>query len=67
MEEKDWIFTFCNDHQYPNSYVKIHGDFRHAREEMFVRFGSKWAFQYESEKEAGVEKYGLIELQGKQK
>lgn len=31
-------------------------------EEMFEQFGDKWAFQYDSAEEAGVDRFGLREI-----
>lgn len=59
---RDWYFTFGSDHQHPRGYVKIYGTFHTARDEMMRRYGSAWAFQYESARDAGVERYGLYEV-----
>lgn len=48
--EQVWIFTFGSGQKHSGHFVKIKGTFESAREEMFARFGKKWAFQY-SEKE----------------
>lgn len=64
-DQRDWIFTFGFDHfaedgtTLRNRFVRIHGTYDEARAEMFRLFGRKWAFQYASEDEAGVVKYGL--------
>lgn len=44
--EQDWIFTFGVGHEHAGHYVKIHGTYRSARDEMVRRHGRKWAFQY---------------------
>lgn len=60
--ERDWIFTFGLDHGYSNCYIKIPGTIRSSRETMQRLFGSRWAFQYPSEIEAGTKKWNLKEL-----
>ena len=64
--EQDYYFTFCGIHKEKNCYVKIHGTFGSARQEMFNRFGVNWGFQY-TEKEFGsqAEDYGLTEIENK--
>jgi len=67
---REWIFTFGYGHTHPKTgqslakkFVRIHapnGD--RARDLMFQQFGRTWAMQYESEAQAGVEKYGLTEV-----
>jgi hypothetical protein len=65
-----WIFTFGFGHTDPvtgesrsNKFVRIKAEgYEQARERMKATFGTQWAFQYESEEEAGVEKHGLTEL-----
>lgn len=48
-----WIFTFGSSREIhgdrAGKYVRIKGTFESAREEMFKRYGSKWAFQYSEE------------------
>lgn len=61
-QKQDWYFTFGFGHEYPNGYTVINGTYYEAREEMIRRFGRKWAMQYESAEEAGVEKYGLKKI-----
>ncbi len=61
-EPREWIFTFGHGQQHFGTFVRIHGTFMSAREEMFRRFDSKWCMQYESEEKAGVEKWNLREL-----
>ena len=48
-DERDWIFTFGCGQKHEGHYVKIHGTYSSAREEMFRRYGDKWAFQYTAE------------------
>lgn len=66
-EVRDWIFTFGFDHEeggqpLKDRYVCIRGTYDDARAAMVRGFGRKWAFQYGSEEEAGVERYGLTKL-----
>lgn len=66
----EWIFTFGFGHVHPytgeklgNSFVRIKAETANAaRDEMFRLFGSKWAFQYDSEELAGVQKWNLHEV-----
>lgn len=65
----EWIFTFGYGHVHPvtkeplhNRFVRIHGTESGARHQIVRRFGVKWAFQYPSEADAGVERYELKEL-----
>ena len=52
-QETDYIFTFgVGKDEYGDKaghYVKIHGTYESAREEMVKRYGMKWAFQYEAD------------------
>jgi hypothetical protein len=73
---QEWIFTFGSGQRlvppgYPDveglslqdRYVRIAGDtWDYARDEMERRFGRQWAFQYHTEEEAGVQRFGLREL-----
>ena len=61
---QDWYFTFGFGHAHPNGYSVIHGTFDAAREEMMRRWGRKWAMQYSSADDAGVERFGLHEVDG---
>ena len=62
-QEQNWIFTFGFGQEHQNQYIKIFGTFDSARQKMFKRYESKWAFQYPAEtKEAHLIKYGLREL-----
>jgi hypothetical protein len=49
-----YYFTFGYGHAYPNCYVVIEGTGATARQEMFRRFGARWAFQY-TEEEFGTQ------------
>ena len=67
--DESYIFTFGWDHINPisgkrlnNSYVKLYGTYDSTREEMIHRFGNRWAQQYLTEKDAGVDRFNLIEL-----
>ena len=47
---KDWYFTFGIGDINSMKYVRITASsYDAAREEMFNRYGSKWAFQYSEE------------------
>lgn len=59
--DEEWIFTFLFDSPLRDRFVRIKGTYDEARAEMFRRFGRKWAFQDETEEEAGVAKYHLTE------
>jgi len=61
-QSQNWVFTFGYGHEFQGGYAVIHGTYISAREEMIKRHGLKWAFQYSSKKEAGVEEYGLLEV-----
>lgn len=60
----DWIFTFGLGHSVYGGgrFVRIRGTWREARLKMIERYGREWAFQYENEIQAGVEKWGLKEV-----
>ena len=58
-----FYFTFGFGHEHENGYHVIESDcWSNARGEMIRRFGTKWAFQYESAEAAGVEKFHLHEV-----
>ena len=66
---RDWIFSFGWGQTHPvtgaplhRRFVRIRGTERAANAEMHERFGKKWCFQYPSEDEAGVARFGLEEL-----
>lgn len=60
---EDWFFTFGGGHAHPLGYVKIHGTFSSAREEMVRRYGNKWSMQYDSQGFSGqAARYGLKEV-----
>jgi hypothetical protein len=68
-EPQEWIFTFGFGHYHPITkaplaahFTRIFGTYRSARVEMARRYGVKWAFQYASEEEAGVQQHELKEL-----
>lgn len=63
MEEQDYYFTFGFSHAHPKGFVKIHGTVNSTRDEMFRRFGDKWAFQY-NVKDFGdqAERFNLTEI-----
>lgn len=49
-EFREWVFTFGYGQPNAGKYVRISGTYNEAREEMFRRYGSVWAFQYPAEK-----------------
>lgn len=50
IDEPQWYyFTFGFGQENAGHYVKIYGTYGEAREKMFERYGSKWAFQYSEE------------------
>ena len=60
---ENWYFTFGSGHAHPNGYVKIHGTFNSAREQMHKLYGPKWAFQYgEKEFIPQIKRWGLTEV-----
>jgi len=69
-ELREWIFTFGFDHVHPvtggslaKRFVRIRAeDAEAARWEMVRRWGLKWSFQYETEEQAGVARWGLTEV-----
>ena len=59
-----WWFTFGSDHMHPHGYIIIEAeDWQAARDKMFDRFGREWSMEYNSAEAAGVEKFGLKEIQ----
>jgi len=69
---RDWVFTFYCDYRIikttsissplADCYVVIHGTHAATRKAMFAVYGDRWAFQYPSREEAGVERFGLREV-----
>ncbi len=63
-----YVFTFGYGHYCPlsgsplaNHYTLIEGEtYEEARAKMVQHYGQKWAFQYDSPEQAGVERWGLI-------
>ena len=57
---QNWYFTFGYG-QNPGIgyYTVIFGTYNDAREEMVIRYGRNWAFQYPSVEKAGVERFNL--------
>lgn len=69
LDVETWIFTFGFGHAHPetgeslaNCFVEIEGDIDSTREVMEAHFGNKWAFQYPTRQQAGVEKFKLKEI-----
>ena len=68
----EFIFTFGFSHTDPvtgesraKKFARIEADdIELARQKMNNTFGRQWAFEYESEDEAGVSKWGLAEVSG---
>jgi hypothetical protein len=68
-DERGWIFTFGEGHVHPltnedlsGRFVRIKGTFMSARQQMLDAFGAKWAGQYESGAQAGIDRFELTEL-----
>lgn len=64
-----WFFTFGSGHTYPGTnepceraFVRIEGSYYEARAKMVSVFGIKWSHQYPSAEAAGVDQFGLTEL-----
>lgn len=69
-QPRDWYFTFGSNHTHPttgevltNAYTRINGTLASSRAAMVAAFGNRWAFQYESANEAGVDKCKLTEVE----
>lgn len=67
--ETEWIFTFGFGHSHPvtgaslaKCFIRIRGTYESSRAEMLRRFGTRWAYQYIDEAEAGVVKWKLREI-----
>ena len=59
-ERKPYYYTFGSDHHLADCYTVIAAEsIDKAREKMVGCYGAKWAFEYRSAEEAGVEKWGL--------
>jgi hypothetical protein len=55
-----WYFTFGFGQVYANCYTTIEAQNKiTARMKMINKCGPKWAFQYDSAEDAGVEEFGL--------
>ena len=58
-----YVFTFGYGQRYKGMFYEIVAeDSEAARVEMFRLFGDKWAMQYNSREEAGVEQFNLRQL-----
>jgi hypothetical protein len=64
-----WVFTFGFSHVHPftgeslaSAYVIVPGTVTGSRARMLDRFGRGWSHQYRTPADAGVEKYGLREI-----
>jgi hypothetical protein len=59
----EWIFTFGMGHPiFAGCYIKVFGTYSDARSAVVETFGTKWAFQYDSEEKAGVDEFHLKEI-----
>lgn len=59
------VFTFGFGHANAGRYVVVSAPTaEECREHMLQRYGNQWAFEYRDEDEAGVERWGLVELVG---
>ena len=68
--EQEWIFTFGYGHSHPQTgaslakcFIRIRGTYESARAEMLRRFGTRWAYQYADEADAGIEKWQMREIE----
>lgn len=66
-EPRDYVFTFGAEHTYGikpmrDRYVRFHGTYMEARLKMIAVFGVRWCAQYDSEEDAQVERFQLIEF-----
>ena len=60
---KAYYFTFGCGQPHENCYHVIETESSgEARKLMFERFGHKWAMQYNSAEEAGVDKFNLHKI-----
>lgn len=60
---KSWFFTFpVEDGEKGKYYVELYGTWRDTRDEMMRLFDKKWAFQYPTKRDAGVDKFNLKRL-----
>ncbi len=59
---KFW-FTFGCGQPHENCYhVIVAENSEEARKNMFQQFGTRWAMQYDSAEDAGVDRFGLHEI-----
>jgi len=60
----EYIFTFGIGHEHEGKFIAIPiDDYYEARAIMNRHFKDKWAFQYPNRGMAGVERFGLTELE----
>ena len=60
---KKWHFTFGFNQLHQGCYTVIEAEnSQKAREEMFQRWGRRWAMQYDSAEAAGVEEFHLRKI-----
>lgn len=58
-KEQYWYFTFCGDSPHRDCYEAYYGTYGSARRQMCDDHGTKWAFQYASAEDAGVNRFNL--------
>jgi len=61
--DNHWYFTFGCGQEHAGKYVVLFGTCQSTRDEMWKLFGEKWAFQYKTAEEAGVEKWSYKKLE----
>lgn len=63
-----YIFTFGSNHVTADGmslggcYVEIEGTYGEARQKLVEARGPKWAFQYNTKEEAGVDRFNLMKV-----
>lgn len=61
MQKTKQIFTFGSGQKYDGGYCVIYGKTKEeCREKMFKNYDQKWSMQYNTEEEAGVERFNLF-------
>lgn len=64
IEMAEFIFTFGVGHPLKKYYVAIKAPTAaRCRELMIEQFGTEWSMQYETKEQAGVDQYGLKEIE----
>lgn len=64
MDQESQVFTFGMGHPlFKNHYIVIRADTKEeCRNIMQSTFGSKWAFQYDTKEDAGVDRWDMKEV-----